>query len=55
MYCHPIPFYTIVYHMGPDGWKHVWATDTHEMFFKYYPVGQVQVKSIVDTEEALKA
>lgn len=27
-----------VYHVGPNGWTQVWAGDTTDMFYKYYPL-----------------
>lgn len=32
----------VVYHVGENGWTKVWSTDTHEMFYEYYPVDQVK-------------
>lgn len=30
-----------VYHVGENGWTKIWSTDTHEMFYDYYPVEQI--------------
>ncbi len=30
-----------VYHVNENGWTKVWSNDTHDMFYKYYPVEQV--------------
>jgi 20S proteasome subunit beta 5 len=27
-----------VYHVGPNGWTKVWAGDTTDMYYKYYPL-----------------
>ena len=36
-----------VYHVGPNGWTQVWAGDTTEMFYKYYPIeGPLKTKTI---------
>jgi len=31
-----------VYHIGENGWTKIWSTDTHEMFYNYYPVQQLK-------------
>ena len=33
-----IIFFSSVYHVGPNGWTQVWAGDTTDMFYKYYPL-----------------
>ena len=43
-----------MYHVGPNGWTQVWAGDTTEMFYKYYPSPQIVAKSIVEHEAAMK-
>ena len=44
--------FNAVYHVGPNGWTQVWAGDTTDMFYKYYPLKNT--KSI-ETEEEKKA
>jgi len=31
-----------VYHVGENGWTHVWSNDTMELFYECYPVQQVK-------------
>lgn len=38
-----------VYHVGPNGWTQVWAGDTTDMYYKYYPLKNT--KSIETEEE----
>mmetsp|Transcript_1062 Transcript_1062/g.1184 ORF Transcript_1062/g.1184 Transcript_1062/m.1184 type:complete len:295 (+) Transcript_1062:197-1081(+) len=38
-----------VYHVGPNGWTQVWAGDTTDMFYKYYPLKTT--KSIDEDKE----
>jgi len=35
-----------VYHVGENGWTQVWSQDTHDMFYKYYPVEQITASKI---------
>ena len=35
---HPPSPSPTVYHVGPNGWTQVWAGDTTDMFYKYYPL-----------------
>lgn len=37
-----------MYHVGENGWTHVWAGDTTDMYYEYYPV---KGKGTVDGEE----
>ena len=41
-----------VYHVGPNGWTQVWAGDTTDMFYKYYPIKD---SKSVETESEKKA
>lgn len=41
-----------VYHVGPNGWTQVWAGDTTDMFYKYYPIKDPKS---VETESDKKA
>jgi hypothetical protein len=40
----------LVYHVGPNGWTQVWAGDTTDMFYKYYPLKK-NTKSIDENLE----
>jgi hypothetical protein len=45
----PFSWLITVYHVGPNGWTQVWAGDTTDMYYKYYPLKNT--KSIETEEE----
>jgi hypothetical protein len=49
---HPFSVLRTVYHVGPNGWTQVWAGDTTDMFYKYYPIKD---SKSVETESDKKA
>jgi cytochrome b subunit of formate dehydrogenase len=47
--CIYVYYSSTVYHVGPNGWTQVWAGDTTDMFYKYYPLKTT--KSIDEDKE----
>ena len=40
-----------VYHVGENGWTQVWAGDTTEMYYKYYPLEAAVSAAAVQEQE----